>query len=377
MTCSASLLNMTRMQNQVYVSPRKRCTQRLRWVPFLLAIFLVCGCGRRAADSPLQDQVDFTDASNLFSAPIPPPAQRPEPDTVLAVVDSAPITFADLEKEVNVLLVNAGRANLPPEQMAQYRDRLSEQAMQNLVIKRLLAEAIDQENVVVTDEEVALQIENFRQSLPEDLSFEALLKRNQLTETAFLDDLRLSMRVERLLQSKVQAFAPPDDEAVEAYYQAHPEQFAAPERVTLRHLLVQVPQDAAPELRGERKAHAEALLQELETGADFAALAAEHSDDLPNREQGGLLPNVTRGQLPPALEARVFSMEPDADIVMVETHFGFHLVQVLARHEAGAVPLEDARATIASHLLRLNQKAALETYVNQLKDEASISFHQP
>ena len=347
------------------------------WGAILLVPLLLSGCGRRAPDSPLQDQVDFTDASNLFSAPIPAAAQALPPDTVLAVVDGTPITFAELETEINVLLVNAGRANLPPEQLAQFRARLSEQAMQNLVIKRLLAEAIDQEGIEVREEELDAQIENFRQSLPPDLSFEDLLARNQLTEEGFREDLRLSIRVERLLQAQVQDLPLPSQEEIEAYYQEHPEQFVAPERVTLRHLLVHVPEGSDEAAQAELQERAESLLNEIEAGADFAEVAAAQSDDLPNREQGGLLTNVTRGQLPPALEALVFSLEPGSLGPVVQTHFGFHIVRVEDRKESGSVPLEEASSTIAAHLLRLKQKEMLEAYVNRLKDQADLTFHQP
>ncbi|MFO7564449.1 MAG: peptidylprolyl isomerase [Enhygromyxa sp.] len=78
------------------------------------------------------------------------------------------------------------------------------------------------------------------------------------------------------------------------------------------------------------KAEAEEQIKQLGAqiagGADFAALAREHSD-CPSRAQGGDLGQFGKGQMVPEFENAAFSMEIGQVSDVVETAFGYHLIQ--------------------------------------------------
>ncbi len=73
---------------------------------------------------------------------------------------------------------------------------------------------------------------------------------------------------------------------------------------------------------------AKQLLQQLQGGFDFAKLAHDVSDDA-SRERGGDIGTVGRGLLAPPFEAALFSMQPGGPSVLVETDFGFHIIERL------------------------------------------------
>ena len=91
-------------------------------------------------------------------------------------------------------------------------------------------------------------------------------------------------------------------------------------RASARHILV------------ETEEACESLKNEIETGADFAALAGEHSK-CPSGKQGGDLGEFGAGQMVPEFDKVVFSGEVGKVHGPIKTQFGYHLVEVTNRTE--------------------------------------------
>ncbi|MCB9778691.1 MAG: peptidyl-prolyl cis-trans isomerase [Alphaproteobacteria bacterium] len=68
------------------------------------------------------------------------------------------------------------------------------------------------------------------------------------------------------------------------------------------------------------------LKSQIDGGADFGALAREHSD-CPSGASGGDLGNFGRGQMVPEFETAAFGMGVGETSGVVETAFGYHLIQ--------------------------------------------------
>lgn len=91
-----------------------------------------------------------------------------------------------------------------------------------------------------------------------------------------------------------------------------------------------------PELRNEEQtlALANELRQRLLNGEDFAALAAEYSDDPGSAAQGGDLGWFGRGRMVAPFEEAAFSLAVDEISEPIKTDFGYHIIQVLERDAA-------------------------------------------
>ncbi|MBK8479857.1 MAG: peptidylprolyl isomerase [Proteobacteria bacterium] len=122
-------------------------------------------------------------------------------------------------------------------------------------------------------------------------------------------------------------------EVVETPYGLHVIKRLPLRKVLVRHILLGCKEcDAQPRTpRGKREAYALALklLRQLrEPGADFAALAREYSDD-PSAERGGELQPFARGEMEPRFEQYAFALRVGQRVDLVETRFGYHLIQRL------------------------------------------------
>jgi peptidyl-prolyl cis-trans isomerase C len=85
-----------------------------------------------------------------------------------------------------------------------------------------------------------------------------------------------------------------------------------------RHILVDT-EEACNELK-----------MKIENGADFAAVAREHSQ-CPSRNQGGDLGEFGRGQMVKEFDEVVFSEEISVTHGPIKTQFGYHLIEILSR----------------------------------------------
>jgi parvulin-like peptidyl-prolyl isomerase len=105
------------------------------------------------------------------------------------------------------------------------------------------------------------------------------------------------------------------------------------EKARSRHLLVRYKGAKKADgdikrTKAQAKAFAEACLARLEQGEDFAAVVTECSNDA-SKERGGDIGLVGRGMLAPAYEAALFGMKPGQRSGVIETDFGFHVIERL------------------------------------------------
>ncbi|MCK9459867.1 MAG: peptidyl-prolyl cis-trans isomerase [Proteobacteria bacterium] len=71
------------------------------------------------------------------------------------------------------------------------------------------------------------------------------------------------------------------------------------------------------------------IVEKLKDGADFAALAREHSDCPSGKRKGGDLGTFAKGKMAPPFEKAAFALEENQISDIVETDFGFHVIQRL------------------------------------------------
>jgi hypothetical protein len=143
--------------------------------------------------------------------------------------------------------------------------------------------------------------------------------------------------------------------------------------VRARHILFRVPPDASAEVRQELTTRAQQVQQQAAGGADFAALARQHSEDPGSAEQGGDLGYFARGQMVPPFEEAAFALEAGQVSGLVETPFGIHVIKVEDKRTADFESMRDEfRAMTVQQ--RVNQ--AEESYLTQLTDSRRLEVQE-
>jgi peptidyl-prolyl cis-trans isomerase D len=140
------------------------------------------------------------------------------------------------------------------------------------------------------------------------------------------------------------------DEEVRADYDAHMAEYQHPEQRHARHILFKLPAGAGD--ADKRSVHdlAASVLARAQKGEDFATLARTMSADTASAAKGGDLGWFGKGQMVKPFDDAVFSTPPGQFAPVVETPYGFHVIQVLEERPAGAVPFDEVKDGIRKRL---------------------------
>ena len=119
------------------------------------------------------------------------------------------------------------------------------------------------------------------------------------------------------------------DDELQKYYDENAARFEQPQERRARHILVKLAEGGSADAKAKAKDKATALLAELQKNrAAFADLARKQSDDPGSAAQGGDLDWVARGAMVKPFEDAVFALKKGELSNVVETEFGYHLIEV-------------------------------------------------
>jgi peptidyl-prolyl cis-trans isomerase C len=121
------------------------------------------------------------------------------------------------------------------------------------------------------------------------------------------------------------------------------------------------------------KSKAEGVLAEVQANPSrFADLAREHST-CPSGQQGGSLGQFGRGQMVPEFEQAVFSTEAGQITPnLVQTQFGYHIIQVNERNQGGQISFDDIKERLQQYLTQMAGNKAMHEYLAGLVQAAKI-----
>ena len=140
-------------------------------------------------------------------------------------------------------------------------------------------------------------------------------------------------------------------EDVETYYRDHAREFEQPKRIRVAHILIRVASTGGGEAEATARQKAEATLQRIKAGADFAQVAKEISEDAASAAVGGDLGFVTEGELLKGFETAAFALKKGEVSQPVRTEFGYHLIKLLDAQAPEKKSLKEVQATIRTRLL--------------------------
>lgn len=223
------------------------------------------------------------------------------------------------------------------------------------------------------------------------------------------------VQVERFDAATFRAKVAPTDADLEAWHKAHESEFRAPEQATIewvllepavlardvtvteaglqqyyeqnasrytvaeerraRHILVKAEKEQPAAEREKAKAKAESLLAQLRAKPEeFPALAKANSDDTGSAAQGGDLGFFGRGAMVKPFEDAVYSMKPGEVSPVIETDFGYHVIQLTEVRGGQKKPFAELRAEIEAEVRKAE---AQRQYVEAAEQFSNMVYEQP
>jgi peptidyl-prolyl cis-trans isomerase D len=338
----------------------------------------------------------------------------------LGTVNGAPITYDEYSRVYRSLYEQRQQTGDPITQ-AENR-QIEEQAFEQLVMDRLIAQELGRRGIAVSDAEVRqaaryapppefvnnemfqtdgqFDLDKYHQFLasaaadPQLLAdlesyYRSMIPRNKLlqqvssaivvtdgelwrmyrerNETASARFVTLDPR--RLVSD---AEVTVEDREVATYYDRNREDFRRPPRATVQVVAVDKRPTAADTTASRERA--EEVLAEIRGGEEFAAVARRESDDEATAPEGGDLGTIRKGQMVPAFEEAVWEAPIGEPTGPVATRFGYHLIRVDSRTDSVAdvahilLPVE---RTLDSEDAMLAQVDSLESMVERMSLDAA------
>ncbi|HYA25440.1 MAG TPA: peptidylprolyl isomerase [Terriglobales bacterium] len=138
---------------------------------------------------------------------------------------------------------------------------------------------------------------------------------------------------------------------LQSYYDQHRDEYRVPEQVNVRHILTKTPlpgPDGKVDQKGVDAARkkAEDVLKQLKAGGNFADLAKKYSEDTASAKDGGSLGWIQRGRTVPEFEKVAFSLPKGQISDLVQSSYGFHIIQVEDKQDAHVKTLDEVKGQI-------------------------------
>ena len=162
---------------------------------------------------------------------------------------------------------------------------------------------------------------------------------------------------------------------VRAYYDQNASRLSGNEERRASHILLTVPAGASAADKQKVRERAQALLDQLrQNPAKFAELAKANSQDPGSAEKGGDLDFFARGAMVKPFEDAAFALQKGAISDLVESEFGFHIIQLTDIKTPPVRPFEAMRADIEADLRKQQAQKlfadSAETFSNMVYEQA-------
>ena len=252
--------------------------------------------------------------------------QREIIDRVVASVGGEIVLLSEVEEQY--ALMEAQEGTLP--------ENIRCGIMDQVMAQKLLVNQAKLDSIEITDDEVEAQlsarIENILAYMNGDTKQFEQYYGQTISEVkeAFRSDLRDQILAERMRGNIVSSITITPRE-VKQFFASIPKD-SLPyfnSEVEIAEIVFK------PEINEEEKAKAIAELEDLkkqiEEGADFAELAAKHSDDFASARIGGDLGWTKRGKFVQEFEAEAYKLDPGEMSPVFQSQFGFHVLQLMGR----------------------------------------------
>jgi peptidyl-prolyl cis-trans isomerase SurA len=247
-------------------------------------------------------------------------------DKIVAVVDNDIILESELDYQTQLYAAqNKIDPNLPG---------LKKQILNTMIDDKLVYAQATFDSIKVTDDEVTqrvdYQINYFIQQYGSRERLEQIYGMSlEKIKRELRDEVQKNVMIQKLKEKKFGDVEASRRE-VEEFFNTYKDSLGIiPEKVQISHIL-KIP-EASKATKEKYRKIAQAILDSIKAGADFATMAKKYSEDPGSAKNGGDLGFVKRGVFYPEFEAAAFALKQGELSDIVETPVGFHIIQLLEK----------------------------------------------
>ncbi|MFI8479519.1 peptidylprolyl isomerase [Pseudomonas sp. NPDC078700] len=288
---------------------------------------------------------------------------------VAARVNGAEISNFRLERYFTEYLQAQGRSVGGIRNPDTYK-RLKREALDQMIVKELLWQEAQRRGIDVSQVELEEQLNTLKQGFSSPEKFIRELSKAGFDQQSFSEYLRRELVAGRMLET-LSVVEPVDEAEVLEVYQTNRQYLQKPEQIWARHILLSASDPADPVADEASRQQLLEVREQIESGADFTAMAEQYSQDT-TAGAGGDLGYFSRGTMVPAFESAAFALKPGEVSLPVRTVFGWHLILLESYLPPSPLPQEQGMQLVRDFLQEQRRQAARVAALEQLRATGKV-----
>jgi len=205
-----------------------------------------------------------------------------------------------------------------------------------------------------------------RNQFADDRQFRAGLHRSGVSQRTLRRTLAETIRGEEWIENQIASKVAGSDAEVQKYFEQHQAEFMQPTRIRARHIFLAAPEGSAPDLMQAKQQAILGIAVRLGRSEDFAELAAVVSEDEASKTRGGDLGFFAANRMPEEFFEAAEQLTPNAPPRFLQSHLGFHALQVTDVHPARPLTLAEATPEIAGLIAAEKRRSAVAALESDL-----------
>jgi peptidyl-prolyl cis-trans isomerase SurA len=300
---------------------------------------------------------------------------------VWAVVNGKEIKRDEVEKYYRTRISPEGQEPSQEEALS-----LKLNVIDELINNEILLERAKKLNLEASDGEVEDKFTEFKSPYTEE-EFQRQLKERGVTVEDLKNTVRRELSIQKLINREVVSKVAISDQDIADFYNSNKPQFNVAEPQYRVAQIVVTPRkepqirnrkndDATSEAEAQRKV--KMLVDRLNSGADFAQLAMDYSEDMNSAATGGDLgyvPESALNQSDPALKKLVLSLKPGQVSQPIVLKDNVRILKLVTREAPGLRGLSDPQVqqSIRDTLRNRKEQLLRAAYLAVARDEARVT----
>jgi parvulin-like peptidyl-prolyl isomerase len=291
-------------------------------------------------------------------------------DRVLVRVSGQAILYSDFEGRLQDQL-NAVSGQIPQEQLEAQMPMFRLGLMKGMVEEVMLEQRAEELGIVADPNQIDAALMRIREEngLVDDNAWQQALAQAGLTEAIMREQAAGSLVQQQMMYQEISRQVFVSSREISSYYETNMDQFTEPEQVLFQQLIFTFSSADRTSVR-ER---ADNALTELRAGVSLTAAGNKYSAAVTQDAAGAAW--LSPEDLRPEIVAVMQTLTPLDYSDVIETPFGYHIIQLMDRKEGSVQPLEEVAGAIDNLLTNQKMSAKLDEYTGELIKSAGLEIY--
>jgi len=271
---------------------------------------------------------------------------------LIALVRQSGVFEADVRARLREKQFCAGREDFDEAESVALRDEL------------IASEALPTNAVKTNGSDRVLAA--LRNQFADDRQFRAAQHHSGVSQRTLRRTLADTIRGEEWIENQIASQIAVSDAEVQKYFEQHQAEFKQPTRIRARHIFLAAPEGSAPEVTQAKQQAILDIAVRLGRGEDFTELAAVVSEDEASKTRGGDLGFFAANRMPAEFFEAAEQLTPNAPPRFLQSHLGFHALQVTDVHPTRPLTLAEVTPEITALIAAEKRRTAVAALESDL-----------